>query len=66
MKTAVVFIHGFTGGKDTWRNVTGQSFAELLGSEPEITDKFDFFEFDYYTKISNFFNSAPFQKITNL
>jgi hypothetical protein len=66
MKTAVVFIHGFTGGKDTWRNGTGQSFAELLGSDHKITDKFDFFEFDYYTKISDFFNSAPFQKITNL
>ena len=66
MKTAVVFIHGFTGGKNTWRNEAGQSFAELLGSDHEITDKFDFFEFDYYTKISALFNSALFQKITNL
>lgn len=66
MKIAVVFIHGFTGGVDTWKNQAGHSFADLLRSDTKLVKDFDFFEFDYYTKISDFFNSAPFQKITRL
>lgn len=62
MRTAVVFIHGFTGGEKTWVNPTGSSFAELLRSDPKIK-RFDFFEFTYYTKLLSFFNSAPYQKI---
>ncbi|MCP1576892.1 hypothetical protein J2S30_005271 [Herbaspirillum rubrisubalbicans] len=61
-KTAVVFIHGFTGGEATWVNSTGQSFAEMLRSDRSIIS-YDFFEFSYYTKIASFFSSPAFQRI---
>ncbi|MBR7799155.1 ABC-three component system protein [Undibacterium fentianense] len=62
MKTAVVFIHGFTGSGSTWVNATGNSFLDLLQTDPTVNG-FDFFEFSYFTKLTDFFNSAPFQKI---
>ncbi len=64
MKTAVVFIHGFTGGGNTWTNEGGESFIDLLKKDEKLVQEFDFYKFEYYTKIIHFFNSAPFQKIT--
>jgi hypothetical protein len=66
MKTAVVFIHGFMGGENTWKSGAGVSFIDLLNSDDELTRDFDFFEFDYYTKLTDCFDSAPFQKIARL
>lgn len=63
MSTAVVFVHGFRGGIDTWRNSKGQTFADLLKNDEKLKLEYDFFEFDYFTKISDFFHSALFQKI---
>lgn len=63
MKTAVVFIHGFTGGDETWTNVDGEKFKELLKLDLELEKNFEFFEFSYYTKLIDFFSSAVFQKI---
>lgn len=62
MKTAVVFIHGFMGGDSTWTNPTGNSFLELLRTDPTLNG-FDFFEFSYFSKLTDFFHSAPYQKI---
>lgn len=47
----VLFIHGFTGGKETWENSKGESFPELLMKDKEIYDNYDFAYFTYYTKL---------------
>jgi protein SERAC1 len=65
MKTAVVFIHGFTGGAETWKNIEGTKFSDLLREDPEVNGDFEFFEFAYYTKLTDFFTSAKFQKVVN-
>ena len=66
MKTAVVFIHGFTGGTGTWRNAAGTSFKEMLKADPQLDDKFDFFEYEYFTKITALQHSAIVQKLLAL
>lgn len=65
MKTAVVFIHGFTGGESTWRNDAGISFWEMLETDPQLTAAFDFFQFEYFTKLSDLPNGAFVQKIVS-
>jgi hypothetical protein len=65
MKTAVVFIHGFTGGEVTWKNSAGMKFSELLKQDSEVKDEFEFFEFTYFTKLTDFFTSAKVQKVLN-
>ncbi len=66
MKTAVVFIHGFTGGDETWKNPSGVKFSEMLRNDSDLNKDFEFFEFTYYTKLVDFFTSAKFQKILNV
>lgn len=66
MKTAVVFIHGFTGGGGTWRNDVGISFKEMLEADSSLGAAFDFFEYEYFTKISDILHSAGVQKILGL
>lgn len=66
MKTAVVFIHGFTGGEGTWRNSAGESFMEMLKAEPQLAKQFDFFEYEYFTKITALQHSAVVQKLLAL
>jgi hypothetical protein len=66
MKIAVVFIHGFTGGSGTWKNSEDKSFKDLLVEDKAIAESFDFFEFEYFTKIVNIENTAAFQKLLGL
>ena len=66
MKTAVVFIHGFTGGASTWRNDAGTSFKEMLTADSQLEEKFDFFEYEYFTKITALRHSAVVQKFLAL
>ncbi|MFT4508563.1 hypothetical protein [Caballeronia sp. 15711] len=63
MKTAVVFVHGFTGGENTWKNTKGEKFADFLKEDKGLDAEFDFFEFNYYTTLIDFFSSGTFQKI---
>lgn len=65
-KIGVVFIHGFTGDEKTWQNNNGKKFSDLLEADSQLANDFDFFEFDYYSKILSFFDSAPFQRIFSL
>ncbi|HDL7194901.1 TPA: ABC-three component system protein [Yersinia enterocolitica] len=52
---AVVFVHGFTGGSNTWKHPSGESFKELLQKEvPDV----DYYEFEYFTKISDLFSKS--------
>jgi len=62
-KIAVVFVHGFTGGNKTWENSGGMKFKDLLEENPNLHENFEFFEFEYYTKILDVFDSAPVQEI---
>lgn len=66
MKTAAVFIHGFTGGAGTWRNDAGVSFKEMLQVDPDLDAAFDFYEYEYFTKISALKHSALVQKFLSL
>jgi hypothetical protein len=65
-KYLVVMVHGLTGGKDTWRNDDGKLFNELLMEDDEINRKFDFIEFDYFTKIANFKNTIVSKAIVGI
>lgn len=56
-KIGVVFVHGLTGGEDTWKNSNGQSFGQLL-TNSSIGDKLEIHEFNYYTKIITLFETA--------
>ena len=65
-KMCVVFVHGFTGGAGTWKNSKGDSFSDLLRADSEINQAYDFYEFDYYTKIASLFDSAPVVRLLGL
>jgi hypothetical protein len=65
-KSCVVFVHGFTGGAGTWKNSNGDSFSDLLSADDEIDQAYDFYEFDYYTKIASLFDSAPVVRLLGL
>ncbi|MEF3698564.1 ABC-three component system protein [Desulfolutivibrio sp.] len=55
-KKLILFIHGFTGGEDSWVNNDSKHFGELLSSEENV-DKYSVAEFVYHTKISD--NTVP-------
>lgn len=65
-KSCVVFVHGFTGGAGTWKNSKGESFSDLLSADHDIDQAYDFYEFDYYTKIASLFDSAPVVRLLGL
>ncbi|MBP5979082.1 MAG: hypothetical protein KA748_02650 [Halomonas sp.] len=65
-KTGVVFIHGFTGGTATWVNQAGERFCDMLSSEAQIANEFEFFEFDYYTQVLGVFKSATVQNLKKM
>lgn len=54
-KSLVLFIHGFTGSKETWRNSNGQEFPCMLLEEEGISDRFDFAYISYYTSLIDFY-----------
>lgn len=62
-RVAVVFVHGFTGGPETWRNAEGTLFADMLANDSDLKDEFNFFTFDYFTKATDIFQSLPIQKL---
>jgi hypothetical protein len=56
-KIAVVFIHGLKGNSDTWVNDSGESFQKLLqNNNDEIAEYCDFYEYNYFSKITEFMN----------
>ncbi|MDD9156968.1 hypothetical protein PVK64_12355 [Aliivibrio sp. S4TY2] len=65
-KNLVLFIHGLTGGTDTWKNSNSESFSDLLMRNEQIKEKFDFMEFEYFTKIVNVKNSMISQGLVKL
>lgn len=67
-KDIILFVHGFTGGKETWKHPTAGYFYDQLIDTQYVRDNFDVAQFEYYTKLLDLFpaiNSAR-QKITSL
>lgn len=61
-KIGVVFIHGLTGGSETWKNSKDQTFGELL-QEFDLGEHIEVHNFEYYTKIVSIFDSAIAKRI---
>lgn len=61
-KNLILFVHGFTGSKDTWKNSNEEYFPEMLLKNIDIKNNFDIAYFNYYSKLTEFFGS----KIGNL
>lgn len=55
-KNLILFIHGFTGGSETWDHPTNKeiSFPTLLQKEEKIGSNFDIATINYYTKMVSF------------
>jgi len=66
MKIAAVFVHGFTGGTETWLNDNSLSLKDMLAADPALATSYDFFEFEYFTKISDLGHSAIVQNLLSL
>lgn len=49
----ILFVHGLTGGKDTWLNQNNEYFFDLLGKNDFVAEHFDIAHFEYYSKITN-------------
>jgi hypothetical protein len=64
-KTAIVFVHGFTGNSGTWINEDGVSFAKLLETFSEF-DELDFHHFEYHTAVFNFANNKASKMVTSI
>lgn len=54
----ILFIHGFTGGKETWKNAEHGYFFDQLLSIEEIAANFDVATFEYFTKLTSIFADA--------
>lgn len=54
-KNLILFIHGFCGGEETWRNGEARSFPELFSDDLEISENYDIAYFSYFTKLLNLF-----------
>jgi pimeloyl-ACP methyl ester carboxylesterase len=50
-KNLIIFIHGISGGQDTWKNSSGKSFPELLLEDKVIKAKFDMAYFSYHSSL---------------
>jgi len=51
----ILFIHGFTGGKETWKNTEHGYFFDQLVAADGIAAEFDIATFEYYTKLTSLF-----------
>lgn len=53
-KNLILFVHGFTGGIETWNSASGEKrIPDFLTEDSSISDKFDFEYFDYYTQLTD-------------
>lgn len=60
-KNLILFVHGFTGGEDTWEHPDFGSFPVLLLADQKVAEKYDVAHFLYFTKLLN-----SFAKISNV
>ncbi|GAB1795503.1 lipase family alpha/beta hydrolase [Priestia megaterium] len=59
----IIFIHGFTGGMETWKYNEAVSFPELLLENETIKENFDIACFNYHSTLLDFYE---FRKIKNV
>lgn len=53
-KNLILFVHGFTGGKETWINADEiKRIPYFLKDNKEIFENFDFEYFEYFTKLTD-------------
>lgn len=57
-KNLILFVHGFCGGDDTWKNGDSPSFAELLAQDEIISNNYDIANYSYYTKLTNLYSKV--------
>ncbi len=53
-KSLILFIHGFMGGKDTWKSANGNYFFNMIAEEELIGNNFDIAYFEYFTTLTDF------------
>lgn len=51
-RNVILFIHGFTGGKETWQNSSGEYFYDLLHEDQNIQENCDIATFEYFSKLT--------------
>lgn len=51
----ILFVHGFTGGSETWKNPEHGYFYDQLIANPFVSDNFDIAKFEYFSKLLNIF-----------
>lgn len=51
----ILFVHGFTGGKDTWKHPVEGYFHDQLLKHEFVGENFDVATFEYYTTLTNLF-----------
>ena len=54
----ILFVHGFTGGQETWKNQEGEYFHDYLLNDDVLKENFDVATFEYYSKLINLFSKA--------
>jgi hypothetical protein len=64
----ILFVHGFTGGRNTWKHATDGYFFDQILQSNSIKDNYDVAVFDYYTHLTNLFPAADSlrQKLVSL
>jgi hypothetical protein len=60
----ILFVHGLTGGKDTWLNQDCGYFFDLLSQDAFVDNHFDIAYFEYYSKLTNI--SSKLEKLKKL
>jgi hypothetical protein len=46
----ILFVHGFCGGVETWKNENGTYFYQHILKNPFVAENFDIATFDYFSK----------------
>lgn len=54
----ILFVHGFTGGRDTWRHPTEGYFHDQLLKHEFVGENFDVAIFEFFTTLTNLFPAA--------
>ncbi|MES2933082.1 MAG: ABC-three component system protein [Pseudomonadota bacterium] len=67
-KNLILFVHGFTGGSETWKNEVHGSYYDQLSKIKFIDENFDIAKFEYFSKLLNLFatTSSTLKWLSNI
>ncbi|WP_317203889.1 ABC-three component system protein [Janthinobacterium sp.] len=67
-KNLILFVHGFTGGSETWKNSEHGYYYDQLATNNFVENNFDIAKFEYFSKLLNIFvtGSSAIEWIANL